>query len=63
MKSKVPRKIVFSKNQNDDTPTKIYRDFNGGIGLRTWCQMIHRSGSITFSSPPGRLRLIRTKAK
>ena len=45
-------------------PTKIYCDFNGGIGLRTierWYQMIRRSGSVTLSSPPGCSRLIRTK--
>ena len=35
MKSKDLRKIGLSNYQNDDTPTKIYRDFNGGIGLRT----------------------------
>ena len=56
MKSKDLQKIVLSKYENGDTPTKIYHDFNGGIGLRTierWCQMIRRSGSITLSSPPG----------
>ena len=35
MKSKDLQKIELSKYQNDDTPTKIYRDFNDGIGLRT----------------------------
>ena len=35
MKSKDLQKIVLSMYQNGDTPTKIYRDFNGGIGLRT----------------------------
>ncbi|CAF3756238.1 unnamed protein product, partial [Rotaria socialis] len=56
--------IVLSKYQNGDTPTKNFRDLNGGIGLRTikrWCQMILQSGSITLSSPPGCPRLARTK--
>ena len=56
MKSKDLQKIVLSKYQNGDTTTKMYRDFNGGIGLRTierWCQMIRQSGSITLSSPLG----------
>ncbi|CAF4861218.1 unnamed protein product, partial [Rotaria magnacalcarata] len=52
------------KYQNGDTPTKNFRDLNGGIGLRTikrWCQVILQSGSITLSSPPGCPRLARTK--
>ncbi len=64
MKSKDLQKVVLSKYQKGDTPTQIYRDLNGGIGLRTverWCQMIRRSGSITLSKPPGCPRLIRTK--
>ncbi len=64
MKSKDLQRIVLSKYQNGDTPTKIFRDLNGGIGLRTikrWWQMICQSGSIELSSPPGRLRLVRTK--
>ena len=35
MKSKDLQKVVLSKYQNGDNPTKIYRDLNGGIGLRT----------------------------
>ena len=64
MKSKDLQKIVLSKYQNGDNPTKIYRDLNGGIGLRTierWCQMIRRSGSVKLSSPPGDPRFARTK--
>ncbi|CAM4981834.1 unnamed protein product [Rotaria socialis] len=64
MKSEDLQNIVLSKYQNGDTPTKIFRDLNGGIGLRTikrWCQMILQSGSITLSSPPGCPRLARTK--
>ena len=65
MKSKDLQNIVLSKCQNGDNPTKIYRDLNGGIGLRTierWCQMIRRSGSITLSGPQGCPRLVTTKA-
>ncbi|CAF5180072.1 unnamed protein product [Rotaria magnacalcarata] len=64
MKSKDLQNIVLSKYQNGDTPTKNFRDLNGGIGLRTvkrWCQMILQSGSITLSSPPSCPRLTRTK--
>ena len=35
MKSQDLQNIVLSEYQNGDTTTKIYRDFNGGIGLRT----------------------------
>ena len=64
MKSKDLQKVVLSKYQNDDNPTKIYRDLNGGIGLKTierWCQMIHRSSSVKLSSSPGGPRFARTK--
>ena len=43
MKSKDLQNVVLSKYQNGDTPTKIYHDLSGAIGLRTikrWCQMI-----------------------
>ena len=64
MKSKDLQKIVLSKYQSGDAPTKICRDLNGGIDLRTikrWCYMIRQSGSITLSSPPGYSCFIRTK--
>ena len=64
MKSKDLQNIVLSKSQSGDTPTQIYRDLNGGIGLRTierWCQMIRRSGSLDLSGPTGCPCLIRTK--
>ena len=63
MKSKDLQKVVLSKYQNGDNPTKIYHDLNGGIGLRTigrWCQTIRRSGSVKLSSPPGGSRFSRT---
>ena len=62
MKSKDLQKVVLSKYQNGDTATKIHRDLNGGIGLRTikrWCQRIRQSGSIKLSSPPGGPRFAR----
>ena len=65
MKSKDLQNVVLSKYQNGDTPTKIYHDLSGAIGLRTikrWCQMIHQTGTISLSSPPGCPRLVRTKA-
>ena len=55
MKSKDLQKVILSKYQHGDNPTKIYCDLNGGIGLRTierWCQMMRRSGSVKLSSPP-----------
>ncbi|CAM4836603.1 unnamed protein product [Rotaria magnacalcarata] len=63
MKSKNIQDIVLSKYRNGDTPTKIFRDLSGGVGLATikrWCQMIRRYGSIKLSSSPGRLRIART---
>ena len=35
MKSKDLQNVVLSKYQNGDIPTKIHRDLNGRIGLRT----------------------------
>ena len=64
MKNKDLQKVLLSKYQNGDTPTKIHRDLNGGTGLRTikrWCQMIRQSGSIKLSSTPGDPRFARTK--
>ena len=66
MKSKDLQKIVLSKHQNGDSLTKVCRDLNGGIGLRTikgLCQMIPQSGSITLSCPPGCSRLMKTFKK
>ncbi|CAF1481933.1 unnamed protein product [Rotaria magnacalcarata] len=63
MKSKDNQDIVLSKYRNGDTPTKIFRDLSGGVGLATvkrWCQMIRQYGSIKLSSPPGRPRMVRT---
>ena len=65
MKSKDLQKIVFSKRQNGDGPTKIFRDLSGGLCLRTverCCKMIDETGSINLSSPTGCPRIIRTPA-
>ena len=64
MKSKDLQKVVLSKYQNGDNPTKMYHDLNGRIDLRTierWCQMIRRSGSVKLSSPPAGSLFARTK--
>ena len=65
MKSKDLQNVVLSKCQNDDTPTKIYHDLSGAIGLRAikqWRQRIRQTGTISLSSPPGCPHLLRTKA-
>ena len=63
-RSKDLQNVILSKYQNDDTPTEIYHDLSGAIGLRTikqWCQMICQTGTISLSSPPGCARFVRTK--
>jgi transposase len=64
MKSKDLQRMVFSKYQDGDRTTKIYRVLNRAIGLSTierWCKSIRESSSIKLTSPPGRPRTIRTK--
>ena len=64
MKSKDIQKIVSSKYEKGEGSTKIFRDLNGAVNLRTlkrWCIMLRDTGSIELSSSPGRLRIIRTK--
>ena len=64
MKSKVFQNLVLSKYQNGDGPTKIFRDLNGFVSLRTierWCKAVRVTGSINLSSPPSRHRTFRTK--
>ncbi|CAF4548167.1 unnamed protein product, partial [Rotaria sp. Silwood2] len=65
MKSKDLQKVVFSKYENGDYPTKIFRDLNGALRLNTikrWCKMIDETGSINLTTVPGRPRTIRTKS-
>ena len=63
MKSKDLQNIVISKRQNDDGPTKIFRDLSGGFCLKTvkrWCKMIDQTGTVSSSRSPGCPRIIRT---
>ena len=64
MKSKDLQQVVKNKLENGDGPTKIYRDLAGVVSLTTiksWIQMLNRTGSISLSHSPGRPRTIRTK--
>ena len=64
MKSEDLQKVIVSKRQNGDFPTKNYHDLNGTLGLTTikrWCKMIDETGSITLTSPPGCPRTVRTE--
>ncbi|CAF1212118.1 unnamed protein product [Rotaria magnacalcarata] len=65
MKSKDMQKVVKTKFENSDGPTKIYRDLAGVVSLQTiksWIKKVRNTGSIELSSPPGRPRTTRTKA-
>ncbi|CAF5072708.1 unnamed protein product, partial [Rotaria magnacalcarata] len=65
MKSKDIQKLVLSKYENGDGPTKLFRDLNGTLSLPTierWCKSIRDTGCINLSKPPGRPRTIRTSA-
>ena len=65
MKSKALQKLVLSKYQNGDGPSKIFADIKGVIGFRTinrWCQMIRETGSIELKCPSGGPRSVRTNA-
>ena len=63
MKSKDLQQVVFRKYEDGDSPTKIFRDLNGSLGLATikrWCKMIRETGSIQLSTPPDGPRFART---
>ena len=65
MKSKDKWKVVKTKYENAEGPTKIYRDLATVISLSTIklrIKMMNTTGSITLSSPPGCPRIVRTKA-
>ena len=61
MKSKDLQKIVLSKYQNGDNPTRIYRDLNGGIDRTVvpndppiWlCQIVKSTRWFTFRKNKG----------
>ena len=64
MKSEDLRKVVVLKHQNGDCPTKVFRDLNGVVGLRTierWFKMIDETGCINLTKPPGPSRTVRTE--
>ena len=64
MKSKDLRNVVLSKYESGDGPTKIFRDLNGALGLRTikrWCKVIQETGSCDPLHALGRPRIVRTK--
>jgi hypothetical protein len=47
MKSEDLRKVVILKHENGDCPTKVFRDLNGVVTLRTiqrWFKMIDETG-------------------
>ena len=65
MKSKDLQKLVLSKYQNDDGPSKIFADVKDVIRFRTinrWCQMIRETDSIELKCPSGGPRSVRTNA-
>ena len=51
--------LLLSNYQNDNGTTKIFRDHNGSVTLRTaerWCKTVRDTDSINLSSPPDRVR-------
>ena len=65
MKSKDLQKLVFSKYDDGDGTTKIFRHLNGAISLSTierCCRKIREVGTIDLVDPRGCSRTIRTKA-
>ena len=65
MKSKDLQRLVFSKYDNGDGTTKIFRDLNGAISLSTierCCKRICKVGAIDLVDPRDCSRTIRTKA-
>ena len=64
MKSKDFQNLAVSKYQNGNGATKIFRDRNGFVCVRTierWCKTVRDTSSSNLSSPPGRQKTIRTK--
>lgn len=63
MKSLEIQNIVFSKQQNGNTPLEIYQALEGVLSLATikrWCKMIMENGSIELKKPPGRKKDAKT---
>ena len=64
MKSKDFQNLVLLKYQNNDGPTKIFRELNGFVSLRIterWRKAVRVTSSINLSNPSGRQKTIRTK--
>ena len=64
MKSKDFQNLLLSKYEIGDGSTKIFRNFNCTISLRTieqWSKAGRDTGFINLSSPPGRQSTIQTK--
>ena len=64
MKSKDFQNLVLLKCQNGDGPTKIFRDLNSFVSLRTierWRKAVRVTGSINLSNLPNRERTLWTK--
>ena len=64
MKSEDIQKLVLSKYQKGESPTKIFEDLNGFVSIwtvRRWCKMVNETGCINLSYSTGRPRMIRTK--
>ncbi len=64
MKSKDLQKLVSSKYEKDEDPTKIFRDLNSAVSLctiKSWCKMLRETGSIELSKSTGRPRIVRTE--
>ena len=57
MKSKDLQKLVLSKYENGDGPSKIFNGINGVVGFCTinqWCKMIRETDLIQLTRPSGR---------
>lgn len=65
MKSQDLQKVVLSKWQKNETPTKIFNDLSGVISLSTikrWIRRLKNHGSLNLVKSTGRPRSVRTKS-
>ena len=63
MKSKDMQKLVLSKYDNGEGPSKIFQHLNGTVSpvtIKCWCKMVGEIGTTQLSKSPGRLRTVRT---
>lgn len=64
MKSAVMQEIILSKLKNGEMPTKISRDLNGKVSIRTikrWSRQLRQVGFVQLHASTGRKRTIRTR--